>query len=61
MGVKTVVVAAVVVFFFFFFLRGGNRCLPQHRKDGLSLITITTVGMGNLKLEQTMVHEIDYP
>ena len=29
-----------------FFLRGGNRCLPQHRRDGFSLITITPVGMG---------------
>ena len=29
-----------------FFLRGGNRCLPQHRGDRFSLITITPVGMG---------------
>ena len=33
-------------FFCLFFLRGGNRCLPQHRRDGFSLITITPVGMG---------------
>ena len=31
---------------FVFFLRGGNRCLPQHRRDGFSLITITPVSMG---------------
>ena len=30
----------------FFFLRSGNHCLPQHRRDGFSLITITPVGMG---------------
>ena len=28
------------------FLRGGNRCLPQYRRDGFSLITLTPVGMG---------------
>ena len=28
------------------FLTGGNRCLPQHRRDGFSLIIITPVGMG---------------
>ena len=33
-------------FLFFVFLRGGNRCLPQHRRDGFSLITITPVGVG---------------
>ena len=32
-------------FVFFLFLRGGNRCLPQHRIDGISLITITPAGM----------------
>ena len=37
------VTAAVVVAFFH---RGGNCCLPQHRRDGFSLITITPVGMG---------------
>ena len=30
----------------FFSLKGGNRCLPQHRKDGLSLTIITPVGVG---------------
>ena len=30
----------------FSFLRGGNRCLPQHRRDGFSIITITPMGMG---------------
>ena len=35
---------------FVFFLRGGNRCLPQHRRDGFILITITPVAWGNLKL-----------
>ena len=29
-----------------FFLKGGNRCLPQYRRDGFSLITIKPVGMG---------------
>ena len=33
-------------FFLVFFGRGGNRCLPQHRRDGFSLITITPVGVG---------------
>ena len=35
-------------FFFvlFFFGRGGNRCVPQHRRDGFSLITITPVSVG---------------
>ena len=32
--------------FFCFFLRGGNCCLPQHWRDGFSLMTITPVGMG---------------
>ena len=36
------------VFFCFCFLRGGNRYLPQRRRDGFSLITITPVGMGKL-------------
>ena len=30
---------------FCFFFRGGNHCLPQHRRDGFSLITITPLGM----------------
>ena len=30
----------------FFFLRGGNGCLPQHGKDGFSVITITSMGVG---------------
>ena len=34
-----------VFFVLFFFLRGGNRCLPQHRRGGFSLITITPVGV----------------
>ena len=41
--------SVVVVFwevFYVFFLRGGNGCLPQHRRDGFSLMTITPVGMG---------------
>ena len=29
-----------------FILRGGNRYLPQHKRDGFSLITITPVGVG---------------
>ena len=33
------------VFLLFFFLRSGNRCLPQHRRDGFILITITPVGV----------------
>ena len=32
--------------FFLFFFRGGNCCLPQHRRDGFSLITITPMGVG---------------
>ena len=31
---------------FCFVFRVGIRCLPQHRRDGFSLITITPVGMG---------------
>ena len=31
----------------FFSLREGNRCLPQHRRDGFSLIIITPVGVGH--------------
>ena len=31
---------------FLVFLRGGNRCLPQHRGDGFSLITKTQGGVG---------------
>ena len=36
------------LFFVFcvFFGRGGNRRLPQHRRDGFSLIAITPVGVG---------------
>ena len=33
-------------FFIYLFLRGGNRCLPLHRRDGFSLITITPMDMG---------------
>ena len=44
MGDDSVVVVVVVIIIFF--LRGGNRCLPQNRRDGFSLITITPVGMG---------------
>ena len=40
---SVVVVVVVVVLFVVFSLKGGNRCLPQHRKDGFSLITITPV------------------
>ena len=29
-----------------FFLRGGNCCLPQHRRDRFSVITITPMGVG---------------
>ena len=29
-----------------FFGRGGNHCLPQQRRDGFSLITITPIGVG---------------
>ena len=47
-GLKQLLLLLLLCFFCFF--RGGNRCLPQHRKDGLSLITITPVGMGSLKL-----------
>ena len=41
----------MIRFFFWFFSSGGgggggNRCLPQHRRDGFSLITITPVGVG---------------
>ena len=44
---------------FFVFLRGGNRCLPQHRGDRFSFITITPMCMcGNLKLQQTRADEI---
>ena len=38
--------SVVVVVVMFFFLRAGNGCLPQHRRDGFSLITITPLGMG---------------
>ena len=44
MGDDSVVVVVVVVCLFF--LRGGKDCLPQHRRDVFSLITITPVGMG---------------
>ena len=33
-------------FVFFCFPLGGNRCLPQHRGDGFSLITKTQGGVG---------------
>ena len=33
-------------FFLFFFLRGGIRCLPQHKRNGFSPISITTVSVG---------------
>ena len=46
--------------FFRFFLRGGNRCLSQHRRNGFSLITITPVGAGNLKLWRTKADGTDY-
>ena len=36
----------LLLLFVFFFLRGGKDCLPQHRRDVFSLITITPVGMG---------------
>ena len=29
----------------FFFLGGGNRCIPQYRRDRFSLITITPMGV----------------
>ena len=43
---SVVLVVVLVSFVLLFFLRDGNRCLPQHRRDGFSLITITPVGMG---------------
>ena len=46
MGDDSFVFVVVVVVFLYFFLRGGNRCLPQHWRDGFSLITITPVGVG---------------
>ena len=36
--------------FVFYSLRGGNHCLPHHRRDEFSIITITPMGRGNLKL-----------
>ena len=38
----------LLLFFCLFvcFLRGGNRGLYRHRRDGFSLITITPVGVG---------------
>ena len=36
----------LLLLLFFFFLRGGNHCLPQHRRNGFSLVTTTPVGMG---------------
>ena len=44
MGDDSVVVVVVVVVAVVF-LRGDNCCLPQNRRDGFSLITITPVGM----------------
>ena len=42
----SVVLVVLVSFVLLLFLRGGNRCHPQHRRDGFSLMTVTPVGMG---------------
>ena len=31
---------------FFFFLVRGDTCFPQDERDGISFITITSVGVG---------------
>ena len=32
--------------FFFFLVRGDTSCFPQDERDGLSFISITSVGLG---------------
>ena len=41
-------ITCVCVFFVFvfFFLRGDTSCLPQDERDGISFITIISVGVG---------------
>ena len=36
--------------FCFFCVRGDTSCFPQDERDGISFITITSVGVGSLKL-----------
>ena len=36
----------VVVFVFVFFVRVNTSCFPQDERDGISFITITSVGVG---------------
>ena len=38
-----------VLFFCFFFVRGGTSCFPQDERDGISFITITSVGVGKFQ------------
>ena len=35
-----------VFLFFFFLVRGDTSCFPQDERDGISFITITSVGVG---------------
>ena len=40
-------ITCVCVFFVFvFFVRGDTSCFPQDERDGISFITITSVGVG---------------
>ena len=39
-------ITCVCVFFVFFFVRGDTSCFPQDERDGISFITITSVGRG---------------
>ena len=32
--------------FFVFFFKGDNYCFPKYRRDGLSIIVITLMGVG---------------
>ena len=32
--------------FFFFLVRGDTSCFPKDERDGITFITITSVGMG---------------
>ena len=44
-------ITCVCVFFcFFFHVQGDTFCFPQDERDGISFITITSVGVGSLKL-----------
>ena len=45
---------------FFVFLRGSYCCLPQHRRNGFSLITITPLDVGNLNPQRTKTDGFNY-